>query len=642
MMRFLIGLLPVFLLSGFLQFRHLFIQQPVASDINAGNARAAFSKDSYDVRFYKIDLAVSDTSIYISGSALIRVEVIVQQITNISFDFVSSYQVDSILVNDMPADYQHHADILSIVLPEAFLKGQLIDVVVFYHGKAYESGEETGIYNRKADPYGRYTFTLTEPLSAKYFFPCKQVLTDKADSSYVFITTDSTLKAGSNGILEQTVKLPEGKIRYEWKSRHPIAFYLISMAVGKYVDYSFYVYDELHDDSILVVNYVYPEPFLGENKGYIDETGNFLLFYSSIYGPYPYADEKYGHCLVPLGGGMEHQTMTTLGSFSYLLVAHELAHQWFGDYITCSSWQDIWINEGFASYSEYLTLEHLDSEESAMSWMENAHNYVKDKKTGSIYVPAEDTLNANRIFDYALSYKKGAAILHMIRHEVSNDNEFFRILKDYLKTYKNNNASGEDFKNFLELQTGKSFDSFFDQWYYGEGYPHFTITWYAMNDTLTIHSLQETTSDKTPLFTTLMPFRVSYSDRKDTTITFRQLGNYQVFREYMPGNISGLRFDPEKWLLAEVDRFGHISDSMNPEELFTVFPNPVKDELRIWFKEKPLEYSVRVVDLSGKIIHSFKGSDQYTVLNFNTYQKSQYFLLMLINDNLYATKIIKL
>ena len=639
-MRFLLGIITILILSGFPKFRHLVNQSIAILNRNIVNSDNEYSKDNYDVVFYKLDLAASDTSIYISGSALIKVRVVVQQIKNVSFDLVDNYVVDSVFVNNLSAVFQHDSDVISIELPEDFFREQLIDLMVYYHGKGYDSLEVDGIYNRIAEPYGRYTFTLTEPFSAKYWFPCKQIPTDKADSSYVFITTDSILKAGSNGILENIVELPDGKLRYEWKSRHPIAYYLISMAVGRFVDYSFYVYDELHDDSILVMNYVYPDSYLVKNKSAIDETANFLIFFSKIFGPYPYADEKYGHCLVPLGGGMEHQTMTTLGSFSYLLVAHELAHQWFGDYVTCSTWQDIWINEGFASYAEYLALENLDSKESATGWMENAHNYAKHYNTGSIFVPDKDTLDADRIFDYLLSYKKGAAIIHMIRQEVGDDSEFFRILRDFLAMYKNSNASGEDFKNLLELETGKEFDNFFNQWYYGEGYPHFNITWSTRNDTLVIYSRQETTSSTTPLFNTLMQFEVSYLNGEDTVIAFRQLGNYQEFRENLSGKISNLIFDPHKWLLAEVDSFGYIDENQN--SLFTVSPNPVTSELTVLFKDEPGNYAVRLVDLSGKTIYVTKGSDKYAIINLNAYQKSTYILLIEIDNKLYSTKIIKI
>jgi aminopeptidase N len=641
-MRFLFHILPIFILIGFQQFWQVSDRSPAIGDMNALSTNTGYSKDDYDVIFYKLDLNVSDTSIYIAGSASIKVKVVVQQMNNVSFDLVNNYLVDSVIVNNISAGFLHDSDLINIELPGVFVMGQFIDLVIYYHGKGYDTIEETGIYNRSADPFGKYTYTLSEPFSAKYWFPCKQILKDKADSSYVFITTDSTLKAGSNGRLDNIVQLPDGKVRYEWKSHHPIAYYLISMAVGRYVDYSFYVYDELNNDSILVVNYVYPEPSLEQNKSNIDETANFILFYSKIYGPYPYADEKYGHCLVPLGGGMEHQTMTTLGGFSYLLVAHELAHQWFGDYITCSTWQDIWINEGFASYSEYLVLENLDSEESAIEWMANAHNYVKNRNTGSIFLPEKDTLNADRIFDYALSYKKGAAIIHMIRQEVGNDDAFFMILRKFLQTYKNSNASGEDLKNFLELQTGKDFDNFFNQWYYGQGYPHFNLTWSVENDTLFINSLQETTSGTTPLFNTLMQFEATYSDGSDTIISFRQIANYQEFKEKLSGRVVNLKFDPHHWLLADVDNFGYINKSDNHSGLYTVWPNPVKDELTILFKNEPSGYSVRLVDLSGKIIYAADGTDKYTVINLKPYHKSPYILLILMDNNLYATKIIKI
>ncbi len=103
--------------------------------------------------------------------------------------------------------------------------------------------------------------------------------------------------------------------------------------------------------------------YFKQNKAAIDKTGDLILLYSDLFGDYPFANEKYGHCVAPFGGGMEHQTMTTLVNFSFLLVAHELAHQWFGDFVTCSTWQDIWINEGFASYAEYLANQYLKSQE---------------------------------------------------------------------------------------------------------------------------------------------------------------------------------------------------------------------------------------------------------------------------------------
>eukprot|EP01030_Chromulinospumella_sphaerica_P015185 gene15185-14982_t len=146
-----------------------------------------------------------------------------------------------------------------------------------------------------------------------------------------------------------------GRNRYEWKHRYPIDYYLVSASVARYVDYSFKMHLEGSADSMLIQNYVYDNPLtLPFFKNVIDSTGILVNYFSSIYGRYPFWKEKYGHCMAPLSGGMEHQTMTTLGYFQGWLVVHELGHQWFGDNVTCGTWRDIVMNEGFASYSEYL------------------------------------------------------------------------------------------------------------------------------------------------------------------------------------------------------------------------------------------------------------------------------------------------
>ena len=146
-------------------------------------------------------------------------------------------------------------------------------------------------------------------------------------------------------------------MRYEWKSRHPIDYYLISVSVAPYLEYLNYAHPPR--PTVPVVNYVYNQAALGNFQSEIDRTPGFIENYSALCGLYPFADEKYGHSMAPLGGGMEHQTMTTQDGFNFTLTAHELFHQWFGDNVTCGSWEDIWLNEGFASYGEYLSLQAL-------------------------------------------------------------------------------------------------------------------------------------------------------------------------------------------------------------------------------------------------------------------------------------------
>ena len=153
--------------------------------------------------------------------------------------------------------------------------------------------------------------------------------------------------------------MPGNKLRYEWKSNYPIAYYLISFAVSEYQEYNIYAHPAgMGGDSLLIQNFIYDAPgCLDYYKAGIDETVGMVELFSDLYSLYPFHQEKYGHCLTAIGGGMEHQTMSTMGNFNFGLVAHELGHMWFGDNVTCATWSDIWINEGFATYTDYLARE---------------------------------------------------------------------------------------------------------------------------------------------------------------------------------------------------------------------------------------------------------------------------------------------
>src|SRR5690606_34514429 len=134
-----------------------------------------------------------------------------------------------------------------------------------------------------------------------------------------------------------------------------------------------------------------------------ENTADFIELFSGLYGMYPFADEKYGHCMAPISGGMEHQTMTTQGFFEKSLTAHELAHQWWGDYVTCGTWANIWINEGFASYSEYLMLQNLFPSQAAGD-MQQRHTNIMSQAGGSVWVA--DSTDESAIFDSRLVYNK--------------------------------------------------------------------------------------------------------------------------------------------------------------------------------------------------------------------------------------------
>jgi aminopeptidase N len=621
-------------LAGFLFF-HAQVVQGSEEEGKKGPAPT----DNIDVGFYFLDLHISDSSTYITGKVTVQMTLLEEGVQAIALDMGLHLSADSVRVDGKPASFSHNGNVLTVTFPEAYEKGIIFSCDVFYHGLGTAAGDISGIYN-KVNQFGdRITWTLSEPLSALNWFPCKQSLSDKADSVYVYLSTDRRLKAGSNGLLTSTVDLSGDRVRYEWKSRYPIDFYLISFALGPYRDYSFYATGPNITDSVLVQNYIYDDDdYFNQNKASIDETAPLINLYSGLFGPYPFAAEKYGHCVAPSGGGMEHQTMTTLVNFSFLLVAHELAHMWFGDYVTCHTWGDIWVNEGFASYSEYLAYQYLTTQTEADNWIIRTQNYIKSDPEGSVFVPVPSQTDEDRIFDYRLTYGKGAAIIHMIRQEVGNDSLFFGILKEFLKQNKLSTATGNDFRDLLTEKTGKSFDRFFEQWYMGEGYPIHDINWSHQNDTLYITSVQ-TVSASTPSFDVLIEFAVRVND-KDTLFTFRQDSGYKSWKVPLIGNVSGVVVDPHHWLLLQIAGITR-SDLSRSRSRFVVSPNPAKDHITIRFSEPVGKYTLLVSDASGRIVLSEKSDLSRHSVAVSQLPKGMYFAVVEENHLIYVAKFIK-
>ena len=362
-----------------------------------------------------------------------------------------------------------------------------------------------------------------------------------------------------------------------------------------------------------------------------------LEFYSEAFSLYPFWEEKYGHCLAPMGGGMEHQTMTTLSSFRFNLVAHELTHQWYGDDVTCASWQDIWINEGFASYGEYLAQEALISKQEADGWMLNAHEWAKSEPEGSVYIPLEDATSVWRIFSMALSYKKGAALLHMIRYELDNDSLFFETLQEFSAQYSDSVASGEDFREVLENVSGMEFEWFFEQWYYGQGYPQFAFTWSNSEDSLILDIRQQGSSAETPVFKTSLDIKLYLEDGNDTTIRVWVDKGEMLISTKVPAFVSDISIDPANWVLETSE----IIKADSSDGLYTVSPNPFTDELVIRFKNGQAEREIYLTDMGGKTVLRQSSESERLSLDTHFLSPGLYILQVNENKNSYTTRVVK-
>jgi aminopeptidase N len=517
----------------------------------------------YDVKFYKIDIEADNTTANVKGCAEIIAEIGVQGLKQFTLDLAEPVRVDSVRMNGRTASYRRDGDLLRILSSEPLPSGNICHVAVYYAAVDIKSdGFFSAVSNRKDATWDiPVTWTLSEPFNARNWFPCKQYLPDKADSVYIFVTVPANLKAGAPGVLSAVTPMPGGKMRYEWKSRYPVTFYLLSFAVADYREYTVYARPKGVDKPVPVQNYIYNrEGYLDKYKALIDTTAALIELYSELYLPYPFAGEKYGHCVAPMGGGMEHQTMTTLSEFDFLLMAHELAHQWFGDLVTCASFQDVWINEGFTTYTEYLALERMAARERALKWLREAHSIASWSQNGSVFVPAESASDHWRIFSMSLSYKKGALLVHNIRRIIGNDQKFFDVLRGFLRKYSFSVATGMDFKQYLEEQTGMNFTLFFNQWYFGEGFPVFDISWRKSAGYIEILAEHTGSAPATPTFVVDLEVRIAKADGTDTLVQLPIRTGRDLFRINAGGDVTGIEVDPGYYILKQVQSSALIRD----------------------------------------------------------------------------------
>ena len=550
---------------------------------------------NYDVKFVHLDLAVESTSKFIIGNSKM-VSSVTAPLDTFMVLLQQNLTIDSIWFNGTKQPFFRHDSMVKVKTPSTLAVSTTFTSQIWYQGVPATGGSALGDgFSNDVDWFynEQVTWSLSEPFVAHYWWPCKQVLTDKIDSSWVFVTTDTVNMAGSNGVLENVVDLGTAR-RFEWKSRSPIDYYLISVAVARYKEYNVYAKPLYLNDSILIQTFVYEAAMttnLWKNaeKPQIDKLPKTLEFFSELYGMYPFHKEKYGHCYAAIGGGMEHQTMSTMGTMMYFFInAHELAHQWWGDNVTCKSWSDIFINEGFASYSEHVAHEYLLPQTFA-SHLNSAHQNVMGFPGGSIHFTGSDTLDVGRIFDPRLTYDKGGAILHTLRFVTNNDSLWFNTLRNFQTAYTHSTASVKDFTNFYHTSTGIDPAQFFGQWYYGEGFPTFNVKWNSNGTQLFLNVTQTTSMPSvTPLFITPIEYRIYRQSMPDTIIRVTHSQTTENYIFPLSGKVTTVLVDQKNWLInATIGPskdvtlgVGH-NGTINLFRDITVSPNPSAGLFRI-------------------------------------------------------------
>ncbi|GAB3644101.1 M1 family aminopeptidase [Spirosoma arcticum] len=568
-------------------------------------ARLAYTGDTtIDVTYYGLDLRLTHTPNYLRGAATIALKSRVANLNAFFLDVKPQLTVDSVTSAGQRLTFVRITDRVSITPPQPLSTGQALTLTVHYQGNpASQSGFGSFAFSTHGPANAPVIWSLSEPYGASDWFPCKDSPADKADSSAVSITAPAQFVSVSNGVLVSTTGNLNSRT-YQWRNSYPIAHYLISVAMSNYEQYDTpFAYG---GRTMPVTHYVYPETLPGIRAN-LDRTTDMLRIFSDRFGPYPFLREKYGHAQFGWGGGMEHQTISSMGAWSTGLIAHELAHQWFGDKITCRDWQNIWLNEGFASYAEAVYNEAANGPAGYTITMSGFLNRARNAR-GSLYV--QDISNVNTIFNSDRTYAKGATVLHMLRGVVG-DSTFFRILRAYTASpaVAYGTAVTEDFQAVAQQVSGQDLSNFFRQWIYGEGYPTYrtSVTGGASANTATVRLEQRNTVASNPTsFTMPVQIRVQ-SATGDTTVTVLNDRADQTFTLPTRGPVTGVVVDPDNRILKTVESTTLVVTAVAEpvQRSLRVYPNPATDALTVDFTTaKTGSTTLQLTNLTGQRVRT--------------------------------------
>jgi aminopeptidase N len=542
--------------------------------------------DKYDVVYHRLDLAVDPADQYISGEVTTKY-IAKENLSSVVFELSNDLVVSSVVQRGTSLSFTRSANNEVIInLPVVQNATVLDSVSITYAGIPTSSG--FGAFSTSTHNSVPVLWTLSEPFGAMEWWPCKQDLNDKIDSIDVYITTPSNYTAVANGMQQSKIAVGNGNSKTHFKHGYPIPAYLIAIAVTNYAIYTQQAGLGTPESPFFpIVNYQYPET-AATNTTSLAVTPSIMNFFENTFGPYPFRNEKYGHAQFSWGGGMEHTTVSFMtagsnGGYSRSLIAHELGHQWFGDKVTCGTWKDIWLNEGFATYMASMVVEHLDGAAAFVTSKNSMITSITSQPSGAVYLTDAEALDVNRIFSSRLSYNKGAMVLHMLRYKLG-DTAFFQGLLNYLNDPELSYAYAKtpDLQGHLEAASGENLDEFFNDWVYKQGYPIYTIT--AQNIApgqarVTINQAQSHSS--VSFFEMPVPVRLNGAGGQSIDLRLEHTTNGQQFIVNVPFVVTGVVFNANKDIISKNGSATLGSASFELSELVGVYPNPTSSEINI-------------------------------------------------------------
>lgn len=513
-----------------------------------------------DVLHYALDIELSSlntvtNSCTITGSNTMTVQSKSPALSVFTIRLRSQFNVTSTTVNGTPVTVTTNSTTTrTVTLDRTYGMDEVFTLVISYTGATQSVG--LGSIEVRSHNGTPVVATLSEPYYAYSWWPVKDgdvgVPGDNSDKATVDITVTApnNFTTAANGILQSVQSLSGSRRRTHWASTTPMSTYLVAFGATNYTTWSTtYNYP---GGSMQVEYFIYPENDNPTNRAGWERSMDMMAVFRPFYGEYPFVTEKYGLYNFPFSGGMEHQTMTGQSSFGESLTAHELAHQWWGNNVTCKTWSDIWLNEGFATYSEALWYENKSGTPDPNAYLSAMQARKPFNYGDSVYVPASGTASVTRIFSSDFSYRKGAWVLHQLRHVVG-DAMFFQILGNYRTAFEGKAATTEDFEGVASATHGQDLSWFFDQCVYAIGAPAYRFGW----DTIEIEGqrylhtrIEQTQQPAYPqVFTFPVDIVVSAFGGTEETVTVWNNARTQRFASLISLAPQFVNFDPREWIL---------------------------------------------------------------------------------------------
>ncbi len=542
---------------------------------------------NYDITYQKLEFTVNPAVYFINGKVSTTFKAL-SPMSTVIFDLTNNLTVSSVKQNNVSVGFSQTSKELQITLQSTLAVGNSTTVIITYSGAPSTVEQAFTTSTHAGTPV---LYTLSEPYGARDWWPCKQDMNDKTDSIDIYITAPSQYVSVANGLEMSKITNLNGTKTTHFSHNYPIPAYLVAIAVTNYQIFTQTA--GTAPNTFPIVNYLYPENFASASNS-VAVTLPIMNLFESLFETYPFSNEKYGHAQFGWGGGMEHSTVSFMGSFDRELIAHELGHQWFGDKVTCGSWNDIWLNEGFANYMYGLVVENLDGQSQFRTWKNSLISNITSQSGGSVYVPESQVSSVNRIFSSRLTYNKGAMVVNMLRFKLGEAN-FFQGMKNYLAdtnlAYKY--AQTSDLKYHLETVSGLPLTEFFDDWVYGQGYPSYQFQVLNLGNNQVKITVNQTQSHSSVSFFEMpLPVRLMGSNGQQLNVILNNTNNNQSFIESVPFAVTSVVFDFDKQIISKNNQVTLSNDKIDFQNVMRLYPNPTSSILNL---QLPADSSIEKV-----------------------------------------------